>query len=202
MNKLALLAISSGAVVASTISPALAGPAVRQDAMERSRFYNAPREIQILDERPVVRDFREAPSAVPSFQLPPGPQGGGNVLPQGGLPLGNAGFRTPQSSSPIGLPRADFGHAQSNIPSSLGAPRGLPKGTQTGVMGNLPAPKLGARPAPPMARNPVAAAPVRQAAPQQMMSYGPGYGSAPSVGSANASRSSTNLRGSLLTKVK
>jgi hypothetical protein len=199
MNKLALLAISSGAVLASTISPALAGPAVRQDAMERSRFYNAPREIQILDERPVVRDFREAPSAVPSFQLPPGPQGAGNLVPAGG---GNAGFRTPQSSSPIGLPRADFGHAQSNIPSSLGAPRGLPKGTQTGVMGNLPTPKMGGRPAAPMARNPVATAPARPAAPQQMMSYGPGYGSAPSVGSSNASRSTQSLRGNLLTKVK
>ncbi len=36
-------------------------------------FYAAPGKMQIMDERPLITDFREAPQSPPSIQLPPGP---------------------------------------------------------------------------------------------------------------------------------
>jgi hypothetical protein len=36
-------------------------------------WYSAPREMQIIDERPAVRDFREAPTPPKPIALPPGP---------------------------------------------------------------------------------------------------------------------------------
>jgi hypothetical protein len=38
-------------------------------------FYQAPREMQIIDDRPVIRDFREAPVMPEQVQLPPAPAG-------------------------------------------------------------------------------------------------------------------------------
>ncbi len=53
-------------------------------AMEKSRFYTAPREYQIIDDRPVVRDFREAPATGSQIGIPNGPGGGPGAGGMGG----------------------------------------------------------------------------------------------------------------------
>lgn len=52
-------------------------------ARQKAEFYSAPRRIQIIDERPVVSDFREAPSPT-TIQLPPPPPGYNNCGNAGG----------------------------------------------------------------------------------------------------------------------
>ncbi len=80
---MATIAISGAAAFCS--APASAqqqqpqphGPRINTKSLEKATFYNAPREIQIIDDRPVVRDFREAPTQDQGIELPPGPM----VLP-------------------------------------------------------------------------------------------------------------------------
>src|SRR5438552_9013189 len=104
MNKIGLVALTIGLLTVCTIAPAQAQQ-VNTKAKSQAKWFNAPREIQIIDERPMVRDFREAPSAPQSINLPPGPGehrgefgGGGGalpdeggVLPSGGMPIGGGG---------------------------------------------------------------------------------------------------------------
>lgn len=126
---------------------------VKEKAMHKATFYNAPRQIQIVDERPIIHDFREAPQAPGMIQLPPPPQGfggagggqGGGAMPGGDgggaadpvmqLPAGPgiAPYRTP--SNPMGaLPKSGFGGT--NIPArGMGPRNALQNGTTTGVHG-------------------------------------------------------------------
>ncbi|HEY9679467.1 MAG TPA: hypothetical protein V6C76_15775 [Drouetiella sp.] len=213
---LTALSISSAAVLAS-VAPAHA-QTVQKNATEKATWHVAPREIQIIDDRPIIRDFREAPSMPQSIQLPPAPQGfggpggggGGNLaggpgstLPAGGMPLGsNQGYRTP--SEPMGaLPKSGFG-GPSNIPARGFAPKGLANGTSNnqlaGKMLNQNKPSGNGAGAPRgMAMNPgrtngdyhgPAAA-----------TYSGGYGSGSGAGyGGSASRTESMVRGSLLRK--
>ncbi|HEY9791803.1 MAG TPA: hypothetical protein V6D22_15470 [Candidatus Obscuribacterales bacterium] len=201
MNKFAIMAFGSTMALLSSLSPAYADR-VNANAMEKSHWYSAPREIQIINEEPVVRDFREAPTAPRSIDLPNGPSGNSGLV--NGMHVGGGpGYRTPYSSNPVGLPKADFGHASSNIPASLMSPRkGLPNGTSARQMSApISAPKFAKSPAAP---SPVhTAAPVRPAAPVSVMTYAPSGGNyGNSVGSGGGTYTKTGVRGSLLSKVK
>lgn len=222
MSKFGLLAMTVGLLAAVAIAPANAQN-INTKAKEKVRWYNAPREIQIIDDRPIVKDFREAPSAPQQIQLPPGPQayggvggGGGGAmggddggtLPAGGMPLGNGGgpgYRTDSPSGPVGLPHADFGHAQTNIPArGLGPRTPLANGTTTNRLAGkmMPwSPGQGVNPnVAPAARR--AAASPKYVAPAA--SYNPAGGYGPSVGGGNygGGGSSTSVSAKLLRKIK
>lgn len=223
MSKFALLAMTLGMVAAVAVAPADAQNAVNAKAREKVRWYNAPREIQIIDDRPVVKDFREAPSAPQSIQLPPGPgayggvggggggaMGGddGGVLPAGGMPMGGGGpgYRTDSPSGPVGLPKADFGHQASNIPARGLGPRGpLPGGQTTNRLAGRMMPwSPGQGVNPNVGRSAAGARRPVQAAAPAAASYNPGGGYGPSVGggSYGGSGSSTSVSARLLKKIK
>jgi hypothetical protein len=217
-SRLGLLALTIG-MAAALATPAHA-QTINSKAKEKVRWYNAPREVQIIDDRPIVKDFREAPSAPSSIQLPPGPQGaagfggggagalggdGGDTLPAGGMPIGGGGpgYRTDPGSGPVALPKADFGHQPSNIPARGMGPKGpLPGGFTTGIHGKV-APWNAAPPqtVSQAVRGRSSAMPQR---PVQTASYSaPGGGYGPSVGTASgAGGATTNVSARLLKKVK
>ncbi|MGH7192861.1 MAG: hypothetical protein ACREJM_04905 [Candidatus Saccharimonadales bacterium] len=221
MNKIGFLALSSGLLAALIAAPSDA-QTINQKARQKASWYNTPREIQIIDERPVVRDFREAPTNPQSIQLPPGPgehrgmYGGGggampdaaSVIPAGGMPIGgdagDHGYRLPNDTNPVPLDHGDLAHRPSNIPAGgIGQKGPLPGGFTTGIHGKVSAPNypqgLAAGPAPsgPHRSGPMAAAkPVATYNPS-VNSYGPSVGTGSGAGGA-----STNVRGKLLNLVK
>src|SRR4029453_7888971 len=157
--KLVLVGLLAGLTLVATSSPADA-QRIKKDSLEKTRWHNAPREFQIIDDRPIIRDFREAPAEHGTLELPPAPTGGGggsggggggamggapSSLPAGGLQLGgpNQGFR----SAPAGmgsLPKSGFG--ATNIPARGMAPKSaLPSGSSTNrLMGKMNTPTRGA----------------------------------------------------------
>lgn len=189
---------------------------MNQKSLSKATWHESPHEIQILDERPVIRDFREAPAPPQNITLPPGPQGydpssgggGGGALnggapnlPSGGMQLGNGrdpGYRTP--SSGLGsLPKSGFG-GPSNIPARGMAPRGALPGVTQGVVGNImakkPAVAAAAAPAGGMAR-PMARTQGYTPSAPKVASYG-GYGQGAGNGVGSSSSTETSLRGTLL----
>ncbi len=67
MNKVSWLLITASAFTGAMLSqmPLCAQQTdVNPNAKEKVKFYNAPRQMQISDERPIIRDFREAPSTL------------------------------------------------------------------------------------------------------------------------------------------
>lgn len=188
---------------------------VNQKARQKATWYNAPREFQIIDERPTIRDFREAPASAQMMDLPPGPgagggagggdgpgsmPGGGPTLPAGGLQLGGGGpsYRTPVD--PLGaLPKSGFGR-ETNIPARGMAPRGaLPSGFTTGVHANLmPSAKTASGPGM-AAGNRGAARPAKAATPAA--TYGGNYRAA-SSGAGGGGSVSTNVQGVLMNRLK
>jgi hypothetical protein len=222
MSKLGILAMTLG-VLAIVAAPANA-QSINKNAKEKVRWYTAPREIQIIDDRPVVKDFREAPAAAQSIQLPPGPQSGGGyggggggamggddggTLPAGGMPMGGGGpgYRTDAPGGPVGLPKADFGHAQTNIPARGMGPRGpLPGGYTTNRLAGKMMPwSPGQGVNPNVGRSMGGSRPVaRQAAAPAATYAAPGGGYGPSVGggSYGGGGSSTSVSAKLLKKIK
>jgi len=191
--------------------------AVNGAARQKSNWHESPHEIQIIDERPVIRDFREAPSAPQMIQLPPPPQGsmggyGGSgngglagggpaAIPAAGIPLGNnQGYRSAPASAMGALPQSGFGRG-SNIPAGGIGPKGpLANGTTTGVTGSInPGPRKqgsGAGPARGMSPN-SGRSNGNSNAPVASYSGGYGTGSGAGYGGA-ASRTDTAVRGTLL----
>jgi hypothetical protein len=183
---------------------------VNKKALEKANWYSAPREFQIIDDRPVVKDFREGPQQAGTVDLG-GPGGGagsgaggggggsgnGNI-PAGGLHFGKPSVRTVDD----GLPKSGFG---SNIPArglSAGAANSLPSGGLKSYTGSSKAPQAGSLPAvghssyvphrgAPSTRT--AAAPV---APATVRSYGGNYSTAPA--SRPSSSSEQQVHGKLL----
>lgn len=186
---------------------------MNSNSMEKSRWYTAPREIHIVDERPVIRDFREAPTNPGQIDLPNGPGGGpgaggmGSIgggsgvnptIPSTGLPISGShdpGYRN-ASAGMSTLPKSGFGG--SNIPSHGMGPRGILPGVTTQVLGKIA-----------NQNKPTAAAPARgislkgpsggggSSGPATVTSYG-GYGNSPSTTYGNSSRTEQNVRGRLL----
>lgn len=211
-----------GIVVLISVAPANAQQSqVNQKAKQKADFYNAPRRIQIVDERPIISDFREAPQAPQMIQLPPPPQGfggagggqGGGALPGDGgggaptpvmqLPAGEgiAPYRTP--NNPMGaLPKSGFG--PTNIPARGMGPRvALPGGTTTGVHGAVnwqrPQQAIGQRGGPTANSAPAA----RAMAPAA--SYGNNYQNAANTGVSGqimAPSSTTAVSGRLMSRLK
>jgi hypothetical protein len=191
---------------------------VNSQARQKSNWHESPHEIQIIDERPVIRDFREAPSAPQQVQLPPPPQGfgggfgggsngalssGGPAIPAGGIPLaGNGpGYRTAPAGAMGALPQSGFGRG-SNIPAGGIGPKGpLADGRSTGnLQGKMLTPQKTAGSG--------AGAP-RGMAPSSgrtngnsnapVASYSGGYGTGSGAGYGGAaSRTDTAVRGTLL----
>ena len=112
---------------------------MRTDALEKVRWYNAPRQIQILNEDPVVKDLRTAdqPARTIEIQLAPVPRqaGAAATLSPGGLQIGPANQMVRSAapgSGPASLPKARLG---SNIPArSAGSGASLPKGNSTNML--------------------------------------------------------------------
>lgn len=229
MNRVALLSLA--AVAAATLclsAPAEAQQRMRKVGSEKVRWYKHPPEYQIIDDRPVIKDFREAPASAPMIDLPPGPQGygggvrgggagsmpgdeGGGTLPAGGMPLGGGsepGYRTDNPMmGPSALPKADFGHAQTNIPARGMGPRGpLPGGYTTNRLAGKLMP-IAQQPVPNMLGNnngmgrPATSMRARPAAPVAA-SYGGGYGAPSGGASYGGNGASTSVRATLLKQVK
>ena len=78
MNKLLIVSLMAGVALLAT-NPAQAQTRIKKDSLEKTQWHHAPREFQIIDDRPVIRDFREAPSEAGSIEIPPGPQASGGV---------------------------------------------------------------------------------------------------------------------------
>lgn len=214
MNKLLNVGLLVGAICLGFALPSEA-QSVKKNALEKTNWYSSPREFQIVDDRPVIRDFREAPSDPGSIQLPPGPTGGmgsgggggsgamgggPSTLPSGGMQLGgpNQGFRNAPSGMGS-LPKSGFGGT--NIPARGMGPRGALPGVNQGVVGKMMNQQqnqgVGSG-APRGMGAPTSARTVGNSAPA-VQSYSGGYGS----GSGNAyggsaGRTESNVRGRLL----
>lgn len=222
MNHKLLFATVCGITALVAAAPAQAQQSqIKTNAIQKSNFFQAPRRIQIIDERPIISDFREGPQAVGSIQLPPPPAGfGGAGGGQGGgaLPNGGGGMATPVAQLPAGpgmlpyrtpfdpqgaLPKVGFGRF-SNIPARGMGPRtALPNGVSTGVHAQMaPLPPRSSTQSPlnhpqAIASNPRAATPIA--------SYGgPAYTSVPASARSNVSGTVVNtaLRGQLLTRLQ
>lgn len=228
-TKLLVMGLTAGlAFGASDAAFAQGGFKINQKKLDKVNFYNSPRQVQILDERPMIRDFREAPSTPQMIALPPGPQGasggyGGNGagamgdMPgggDGGAPIqipaspGQPAYRTPGGSS-LPLPKVgNFGGQGSNIPARGMGPAGaLPGGQTTNrLMGKMMAPKpqvgaAGGRPMG-MSQGPARTRGKYTEAPKAA-SYGGGYGDGSGGGfGGSSSKTESVVRGSLLGKTK
>jgi hypothetical protein len=223
------LILSLGFFVAEcNLTPASAqgGTRIQNDVVQKSVWHTAPREIQIIDERPVVKDFREAPQAGGSIELPSGPPGslgsvGGNgagalgggsgaSIPGSGLPLpgsgpGYVGSRAAIPGSGLALPGSGGYRASAS---------GLPKSGFGGS--NIPARGMGPGHLLPGVNHgglgkmyqPTASAPRgvsvnpkptsgNASTPVATYSGGYGQGTGPAFG-GSSSQTSTAVRGSLL----
>lgn len=213
-----------GAVSAFIVaSPAQAqnGPRINSRALEKATFYNAPREIQIIDDRPVVRDFREAPAAEQSIALPPGPNGGGgggggggagalengggpSSIPGGGLHIPGVGtdpgYRGPRGQG-LPLPKSGFGR-DTNIPARGMGVGPLPDGTNTNrLMGKMLNPSVakGVATGPARGMQPTTGRSNGNYGGPPAATYSGGYGSGSGSGyGGSASKTEANVRGSLL----
>lgn len=207
MKNLALLSVAFTLVF---ISPLQAqAQKANTKKIDKVEWFHGRRQFQIIDERPEVHDFREAPSAPQQFDLPPGPQGfdgsgsyngpgsmgdggpGGGTAP---IQLGgpNPGYRNAPSALQS-LPKSGFGR-ESNIPARGLGPKGPLPGVTTGVLGKLMTPVKG--------QGMSAGGPkgmsgnrARAAAPAQSYSGGYGQGSGSSYGGG---RTEGIVRGTLL----
>ncbi len=167
---------------------------VRKDSLEKSTWYTAPRQIQIIDDAPIVKDYRTPPQGSQDNQyvdIPANPGGNSNTIPAGGMHFGNP--NAAHVSSGPNLPRAGFG---TNIPSGgIAHPGSLPNISHGGLLH------------PPNSAQPAAAprnnyqAPVARPQSPVASSYG-GYssGSGNSYGASSNRSTEANVRGTLLRK--
>jgi hypothetical protein len=108
---------------------------VKKGQLQQTGWYKSNMQVQIVDDGPVVHDYRTAPANDPGFQIPVGPAGANNGrIPEGGIPLGDAGGPRMPRIERNTLPQSGFG--SSNIPArGMGPATALP-GTKMGGLGN------------------------------------------------------------------
>ena len=162
-------------------------------AKERARWYNAPHEVQIIDDRPMIKDFREAPEAPQYIELPPPPPG------TAGMRTGGAGAL----SNSAALPRADYGHQSSNIGRPIAL--NLPSGTSSGgnaARAEAARAEMATRARLRQSAQPSLARPVASAPSVPVYSYNPGsnYGTGGTTGARGGA--SADVVGRLLTKIR
>jgi hypothetical protein len=213
----ALSVAALGGLLILALPGSAQGTRINKNALEKTKFYEAPRELQIIDDRPVVRDFREAPQDAGSIEIPPGPAGSGggyggsgsgalgggpgSSIPAGGLQLGgpNQGYR----NAPAGigsLPKSGFGG--SNIPARGMGPRNLlPSGSSNNqLMGKMMTPPP-SQPAVgrPQGMSPTPARTNGNYNGPAVSTYSGGYGQGSGSGyGGSASRTDSSVRGHLL----
>lgn len=182
-----LLLLSVGLSNSQALAQGGGGYKIRKDALEKVQWYHAPREIQILDDRPVINDMR---GGQPSSMAP------------SAAPMSLNG--TPLNAAP--LPKSGFG--ASNIPiGGFAAGKPLPAGSSTNMLaGKMAKPQAMGRPGSLLksTRGSQAAMQPMSAGPARTATYGGSY-SAPSGGGmgGGSTQSSTSVsgritRGSLL----
>lgn len=213
------LSILAAVCLAPDAKAQMANPKAR----DKVEWYHTPHELQIIDDRPIVKDFREPPTQPQGIQLPPAPQGfgapgggngggamgdGGNPSnPAGGIPMQGNGGPAYRSDNPgmssLPLPKSGFGR-DSNIPAAGIVPRGgpLPSGVTTGIHGHLMTPTL--RPTVTVVGGGAGAgnrAATAVHGTMQAANYGGNYTQAPPGGSASGAGASTAVRGVLLNRL-
>ena len=199
-----LIATIVGLAGLLSAAPADAQQMINEKARQKATFFNAPRQIQIIDERPVIHDFREAPQATPMIALPPGPSAGGGAYGAGAGGQMNTGgalpYRTPYDPQGA-LPKSGFG-SFSNIPARGMAPQSaLPKGTSTGVHTALPAASRSRPPQQARGSNPSAAPAITVYRPAAPASYNSNY-TQYSGGTGSGSTTSSAVSGRLMNRLK
>ncbi len=214
-------AVQAALILGIVLAPAVcAQGTISNNAMERSHWYTAPREYQIVDPRPIIKDFREGPTNAGRSPLPGAPGGGGvsggpgggalgggpgsndDVLPSGGLPIPGDGSQPAYRSDPTGmssLPKSGFGGT--NIPVGGLGPRGILPGVNQQVVGKIMNKnKYYKPPAVPAkavaARGPAVNVPAKPSAPS-VISYGNYSSSSPNTYGSGLN-TATKVRGSLL----
>ncbi|MBU6451995.1 MAG: hypothetical protein KGS72_09480 [Cyanobacteria bacterium REEB67] len=169
---------------------------VKKGQLQQTGWYKSNMQVQIVDDGPIVHDYRTAPAKDPGYQIPIGPAGADNGrIPEGGIPLGGDGPRQ-MRLAPNTLPQSGFGG--SNIPArGMGPATALP-GTKMGGLGNQYAQQQ-------KSSTGVSARPIGR--PQTVSqsagpaSYGSGYGGPSGVsygGAGSGGSSSANVSGKLL----
>jgi len=220
------LTVLLGTVISGTSANAQGGfqPQIQQNKLDKTKFYSSPRQMQILDERPIIKDFREAPSSSPMINLPPGPQAGGGGYGGGGAgalgdtPSGGSGgapvqlggpgaapYRTANDGNQLPLPKSGF-NGPTNIPARGLGPRGsLADATTTNrLMGKMLKPKEqigGTYPAGNLGGGGPRRSVARPAAAAPVAaSYGSNYGAGTGTGTSSGGSGRTEgvVRGTLL----
>ena len=106
------LAITTGALVLSalTSSAQAQSPSVslKKGQLQQAGWYKSAPQVQIVDDGPVVHDYRTAPHEDQAYQIPIGPAGTSGRIPEGGIPLGNGGPQM-MRMAPNSLPQSGFG---------------------------------------------------------------------------------------------
>ncbi len=198
----AVLAVAAFALSASASEAQAQGSVtLKKGQLQQAGWYKSAPQIQIVDDGPIVHDYRTAPQQDQGFQIPIGPAGNNGRIPEGGIPLGNGAAMT--RMAPSNLPQAGFG---SNIPArGMGPAIALP-GTKMGQLGDQYAKeqraiqaqeRVNARPIGLGRPTSQMAAPARAASPA---SYGGGYGSGSGGYSGSGGGANTSVRAKLLGK--
>lgn len=210
MKKLATFVLSTMALSASFSAPASAdqyankggaGFKVDRSTLQQAEFYNHPREYQILDIRPTLRDFRKPPQSVNVINIDAGPLNGSpgrqtNIGdPSGGSSGANAPFRNADTSFTT-LPQSGFGSDPNAILSrpNVGP---LPDGRSIGSHAPVTSQQVNGRMSPRERLNQKQST----ALAAQPLTYKNPYGHSPSV-STGGSNVNTNATGRLLPFLK
>ncbi|CAN5357215.1 hypothetical protein BH11CYA1_BH11CYA1_24310 [soil metagenome] len=205
--KLNLVALTGALVLSALTSSAQAqspSVAIKKGQLQQAGWYKSNAQIQIVDDGPVVHDYRTAPHEDQAYQIPVGPAGTSGRIPEGGIPLGNGGPQM-MRMAPNALPQSGFG---TNMPArGMGPARALP-GTEMGQLGKQYAAdqrraaqsqnNVSARPIGLGRGNSAAAAPNRMAS--SPASYGAAYHGSGGGYVAPSSSSSASVRAKLLGK--
>jgi len=200
------LVLTTGALVLSALTSSAQAQspsvAIKKGQLQQAGWYKSNAQIQIVDDGPVVHDYRTAPHEDQAYQIPIGPAGTSGRIPEGGIPLGNGGPQM-MRMAPNSLPQSGFG---TNMPArGMGPARALP-GTEMGQLGKQYAAEqrrsaqnnVSARPIGLGRGNSAAAAPNRMAS--SPASYGAAYHGSGGGYVAPSSSSSASVRAKLLGK--